>query len=610
MSDGLNKLKRLCDLLDAQRDDGLSDERMQQINALLRDNPSLQRFYVRYTSMWAQLRFHLADYGVVRDASKSDSAAAMMTEAILRKKAEEDVETDRMELILEEVARSAAARHEREASQALEKQQEASREAERRESMRRLAGLGKPGDQSQTRHYVIPRPLFYGSIAAIVAIAAMIFWPDSGNRSVTPEPGGIESQESIVVAELLEQVGAKWEVASGVLEVGSEIHNRPLKLVEGMARLRFVNGAEIILESPVSFEPTGPDRVTISGGKLVGLCPTEESQGFAVIAPNARIVDLGTEFAVQVEDSGKTQMHVYAGKIEMSGISNGRVATDPIEISAGQAREVDPTGTRHSAIEVDPIGFVRNREFDANVKAARSKYQRWIASSYRMMRDESLLAFFTFDDDEPLPELALHTAGNSDVTLEHLSKRPGRFGEGQSVSFFETDSRAAFHVNEEYEQLTMAGWFRVDRLDHDLVALMMSDGFGEVGLVHWQLLRTGEMRFTQRQADGEINLQSKDNVIRGNLHKWVHLACVVDVLKSQVTFYVNGEMMTLAGTGEPTPLRNVHIGDASLGYWNDPDPNYGVPMRTLAGEIDEFAIFARALSEREIVKMYETGNPY
>ncbi len=41
------------------------------------------------------------------------------------------------------------------------------------------------------------------------------------------------------------------------------------------------------------------------------------ARGFKLMTPDAKVVDLGTEFGLKVSDSGKSDVHVFDGEVEV-----------------------------------------------------------------------------------------------------------------------------------------------------------------------------------------------------------------------------------------------------------------------------------------------------
>ena len=147
--------------------------------------------------------------------------------------------------------------------------------------------------------------------------------------------------------------GASAPGSSGSLTPGSKLHpNTRLTLTAGFAEITTHDGAIAILEAPATIEFTHNDNaIHLHAGKLVGLCYTESSKGFAVKTNHAEIIDLGTEFGVEVVGDQVTAT-VFTGEIEMT-IPGG----EPQPLSANQTARLAVDGNnRQFEIEdaVDP----------------------------------------------------------------------------------------------------------------------------------------------------------------------------------------------------------------------------------------------------------------
>jgi hypothetical protein len=89
------------------------------------------------------------------------------------------------------------------------------------------------------------------------------------------------------------------------------------------------------------------------------------------------------------------------------------------------------------------------------------------------------------------------------------------------------------------------------------------------------------------------------------------IATTYDVDARKVTHFLNGRVLSEETIPEEYLVENVTIGAASLGNWSEPvyrtDPHFAV--RNLNGSMDEFAMFAAALTAEEIAGIYDHGKP-
>ncbi|MEZ5303932.1 MAG: FecR family protein [Verrucomicrobiales bacterium] len=142
-----------------------------------------------------------------------------------------------------------------------------------------------------------------GLAAAAASVAAMIAW----------QPGGTVSGENIAILSGID--GAAWQGKAAFAE-GQTLKAGVLDLRAGRVHLDFLNGAEVELQGPARFELVAADRAILHNGQVAAKVP-EEAVGFTIDTPSATIVDLGTEFGLNVDASGESQVHVYEGEVEV-----------------------------------------------------------------------------------------------------------------------------------------------------------------------------------------------------------------------------------------------------------------------------------------------------
>ena len=86
------------------------------------------------------------------------------------------------------------------------------------------------------------------------------------------------------------------------------------------------------LTGPAVLELRSGDEVFLKCGSLTARVPSR-AVGFLVATPLSRIVNLGTEFDVVVEDSGATQTVVRQGRVSLSPQRGQEAAGTPIELA-------------------------------------------------------------------------------------------------------------------------------------------------------------------------------------------------------------------------------------------------------------------------------------
>ncbi len=111
-----------------------------------------------------------------------------------------------------------------------------------------------------------------------------------------------------------------------------------VKLKSGLVEMEFKSGAEVTLEGPCEFTFHGKNIGNLRSGKLVAYV-RERAKGFTIVTPHAKIVDLGTEFGVEVDKEGDTHAQVFQVVFEVRP-GKGETRT----LAAGEAVQVSPRG--------------------------------------------------------------------------------------------------------------------------------------------------------------------------------------------------------------------------------------------------------------------------
>lgn len=164
----------------------------------------------------------------------------------------------------------------------------------------------------------------------------------------------------------LEQTrSALWESGELPTADGSRLGSGTLRLVEGLATLRFDSGAEVILEAPANLTLVDSMNCELSKGTAVSDIP-DSALGFRIKTPSADIVDYGTRFAVSVhEGTGETHTQVMEGRVQVEYAESDRV----VELKTGQSNTVaggtsgevrNSDEQEHRTIPVRPFNYGPN----------------------------------------------------------------------------------------------------------------------------------------------------------------------------------------------------------------------------------------------------------
>jgi hypothetical protein len=468
--------------------------------------------------------------------------------------------------------------------------------------------------------------------SAILIVGAAAFWfghRDGVRRQGQIVDGGeatgiVSEPESVIAghATLRRSVDVRWAEKSDSYREGDVLPAGLIQFDEGVAEIDFFCGATLIVEGPATLNVESDWSVRVASGRLRANVPPA-ARGFMVKAAGSTIIDLGTEFALDV-GAENAHVEVIDGEIELRGGEH-----DGNLLTTGQKRWLKGTdGGEDSLTGLSTIGDVRRRRDTAQA----ARYAQWRTHSQQLRTDERLIAYYPILESQSGRRVLNQSAAGSErdgQTVGLVDRVAGRFG--TKTSGFEFDrpgSRVRVRIDGEFQAFTFACWVKIDSLEHRYNALFMGDGY-ENGEPHWQIRDDGRLMFSVMVDDTQdirVSNSFDENVVRdAGLHRvyftkpfwdvsksgqWFHIAAVYDPIERQVVQYVNGEEFSRQEIIEKFHISTLRIGPAEIGNWGQPfrkTPWFAV--RNLNGAIDELAIFNAGLKSDEIQNLYEQGRP-
>ena len=465
------------------------------------------------------------------------------------------------------------------------------------------------------RHSLTPKVISVLAVAAVLLLGVMlaiVFLSDRTDDSqpIVEVPGSVDKTTGVqpIVATLTSEYDVQW-VGTPPLDVGVGLQaGQRLTLTQGFAEITTKHGAVAILEAPASIELLDhPNAIRLNRGKLVGLCHTESSKGFLVRTEHADIVDIGTEFGVEIDSGGTLFAHVFQGDVEVVVPRPDQRGTSK-QLSTGQGAVV----TLGGIIQDKPVvatTFVRQEEFEIRREASISPYHRWLAQRYALRHDPDTVLYFDFEDvadARVINRAQAASSGSGSGTVMGAEPSTGRFGQQSEGLALDGQDAVALNLPERYSAVTIAGWFYIEKQKNWMSALLSSDDWGPPGGVHWQLNDSNTLTAEKCAAGnekGDFKITTAPLGFEPQAGRWVHLAVVMDTGTLESHLYVDGR---LAGQGPLSDAESIRIGAAQIGNWNNvAGVVTGHRERGFTGRIDELVVLKRAMSAEEIKAMHQ-----
>jgi len=479
---------------------------------------------------------------------------------------------------------------------------------------------------------VIPRYAAWAAIAACVLVAGLIAYNSSNNApddahpplAVPDHPSNETPDTPPAIAPLhLATLEAAQRVA------WSQAHLKPAAdgtmppgryvLERGAASVVMSRGASLLVQAPARFELLDDNRIKLESGRLVARVPGRAA-GFTIEANDLRIIDIGTEFGVDVDRAGEVLASTFDGMVVMRE-SKGQ--GDGVMLAAGEAVVVERGQSLAAVEKLDklPADKVFARTLDEASDPAFA-YERAILADKPLVywRCEEL------SDGKVLNEAnaeALHAKVLGPMQLgTGLFGGAGLFNGDASVQsgLISTEPVLQKGVMGAY---TVEGWFKPDRIHRGTILALFTDAQEELEYpvevnVDMQAIITEEreliadkirFRFTQLipNAEQERLVTAIDEHVAYQPNQWGHVVAVHE--PGQTRLYLNGKLVQQAEYDTSDSPQNTHPLQLAVG-----NTGVGVQLnrsnfRTFSGLIDEVAVYDHALSEEQIKNHYSLGQP-
>ncbi len=191
-----------------------------------------------------------------------------------------------------------------------------------------------------------PRGLMIPAMAAaVLALAAVAWLMLRGGPARTPP-----SVPHVAAVTAVED--AAWDGAYSLRPgPGQGVSAGRLRFLSGRVTLAFLSGAVLAAEGPAEIDLLSPDRVSCRFGRLRVRAP-RGSEGFTVSAPGYAVVDLGTEFGLDVPREGPSRLAVFEGKAELSLLKEDGSTVKSALVGPRTALEIDPATGSLRAVEM------------------------------------------------------------------------------------------------------------------------------------------------------------------------------------------------------------------------------------------------------------------
>ncbi|MEP3479827.1 MAG: LamG-like jellyroll fold domain-containing protein [Fuerstiella sp.] len=414
----------------------------------------------------------------------------------------------------------------------------------------------------------------------------------------------VAEESEIGVAVLTRAVNAEW-LGEGPSLTGHILSPGRLQLKSGHIEVKFYNGVKLLVEGPADFQLVSVDQVVCHEGKLRSIVPPNAT-GFSVMTPQFELVDLGTEFAVDVAKNGRSDAHVFDGEVELYLPDGKREPVYKHVLYGGDAMAWSSKGMA-SEREANPESFSSFESIRIREQAStRERFRNWQDQNRDLSNDPRVVSHYDFQSKDS--DLLANSGQGSDGSIIGCEWTTGRWAEKNALEFKRPSDRVRIQVPGEFDALTLAAWIRIDALPRRRQSLLLSDG-SQSGQLTWQISPRRGVDFSYRattQEEPNVMYRSPRIFKGSQLGVWNFVCVTYDRANRQVAHWVDGKQISTAALKVDQP---VHIGVAEIGNRGVTAKPRQRSIRNFVGRIDELTIWDEALSEKEIRELYMQSLP-
>jgi hypothetical protein len=159
----------------------------------------------------------------------------------------------------------------------------------------------------------------------------------------------------------------RWAKGVGPLYVDELVPlGRRIRIKSGLMEIAYKTGAKVILQGPATYEVDSHNGGYLSIGKLTGRVEVEKARGFLIRTPAATVTDLGTEFGVEVDREGNSEVDVLQGEVRLQVSNTGDRSPSEMRLGVGRSVRVDAARKTITDCPANRTQFVRRLTHDAS----------------------------------------------------------------------------------------------------------------------------------------------------------------------------------------------------------------------------------------------------
>ncbi len=224
--------------------------------------------------------------------------------------------------------------------------------------------------------------------------------------------------------------GSPGDASARDLEAGEV-----LDLASGTARILFATGTRMNIAGPVRITLKSTAQCDLAQGRLFAHVPPA-AVGFRISTPTADVIDLGTDFGVEVDGQGQASVNVLTGKVDVLVVRAEGSSGQAVRVEANQAVRIGrdklvvpvPFEKQKLVVSVDPADEIRS---PADVQGL----QLWLTTQRGLVTDEAGHVIRWADQSGHGYDAAQSESARRPLLVDPLAVGPLEQGAGVALRF-------------------------------------------------------------------------------------------------------------------------------------------------------------------------------
>ncbi|MEW4563082.1 LamG domain-containing protein [Bremerella sp. JC770] len=392
--------------------------------------------------------------------------------------------------------------------------------------------------------------------------------------------------------------------AGSPLQVGDRVKPGALRLNRGDLKLEFLSGVRVQLTGPAEMHLLTEHQATLLHGQA-GVVTPPDSDSFSLNGPVSAVVKGSSEFVFRVDGPNRGEVDVFQGEVMASLLGpSGDTLLNELVSSSNSALFADGELTvaaktfdqsdRVDMVPVDNVYLETTDQYAEAVKADRP------------------LVYWRFEDGDIVGNQVLNQMGDHHHGVIHSANDGSIEVSGGRIHFSQSKKARHLGISEPIERINRGDfsiefWVRTDRMHwgsfFGLLPVTQADPEKEshlcileyanhTNVVHRPATIRMLYRYPPTTYDGGKNVFSANSCTPGI---WTHIVAVKT--PDSLRLYCNGQLQV--------NLDDLDFGDSSAYTAVLGQIDSVRSFRQLEGQLDEVAIYEKALTEEQVRHHYE-----